>query len=1019
MIDALRTGVWLSGPAWIALGWTLLHLSWIGAGIGLLAAVLRRLTHRARPETRQAIALGALLMLVLAPVVTFRLVFEPVPLAPAEGSPRQTLNPSRVMSATGDLVLPGAPSTPALSVRTTEPRASTADLTAWCAPLVPYLPALWLVGVTSMLGLTATGAVGVRRWRRASRLLDSGPIAEQCRALAKALGVSGRVGVAVCDRIAAPVLIGLVRPLILLPTSTLAGWAPDQIEMALLHELAHLRRHDHWLAVGLRLVESLLFFHPVTWWLTAWVRLESESCCDRLVVERTGQPVRYARLLAMLADSQTGSRGLAPAMAERPVLTRIRRILNTEVPRMRSTRTESLGLATAAGLVLILLTLAGRSGTAAPARDDEDREPLRAFLSQLGETVSSVPAGPALAERRDSARIAIARAQLAQGDPVGARNTLARLELRQAPWPSADAVKADPPGRENWYWRVIIAVRTLREAGDRAGARALLDRIPPLVETLNDAEARSLAEGVQAEVEMSRPGATEPERERARAVWEAVPLNYLLRIERFVLEERLAQGDGVGAQRSLRALHDRVASVLDRPARCQTLLSLGSQMEQAGDRAEGRRWIETALREAQEIQDPGLRALVDSQTVEVLAEVGALDEAIAVLQRQDASGRTSSLNSLLRLGVSFDESAPFLVIGSLKLTVGAPEVRAFQDDTAARARLARLVPVVAALEPLKVRARMLARVAHLQAIAGDFAGAVATAESIPPLRRSDDPGPADGFYDAVQPITFALIARRQAPLDLVGATASFRRAEALARAAEAEDQRLIAQTVIAKQYAAAGRKLSAQTLAAEAVAATLAQPEPRRSVLLNDLAMVQLQVGALDAARTTIDAIRAYPGLEKAHALYALARRLAEAGDAEGAAMAWRQAIVCLEADRPADAPAPGRVQTLDTFGLDTFIDPDLEWRPVRLVNLQRRSLLQAARAELGDAAALPDPARPLPDVRGEELIPTLSALVRRGETARALELIRAQELPADQLQALINLAMHIEQLPATAGAVD
>lgn len=369
MIDALQIAAWPTGPAWIALGWTLLHLSWIGAGIGLLAVLLRRLTHRARPETRQAIALGALLLLGLAPVVTFRLVFEPAPLVPAEGSPRQTLNPARVTPPAGDLALPGASSPAAVPVRSLQARARTAELTAWCAPMVPYLPALWLVGVTSMLGLTATGAVGVRRWRRASRPLDAGPIAEQCRALARALGVSGWVGVAVCDRIVAPVLIGLVRPLILLPTSALAGWAPDQIEMALLHELAHLRRHDHWLAVGLRLVESLLFFHPVTWWLTAWVRLECESCCDRLVVERTGQPVRYARLLAMLADSQMGSRGLAPAMAERPVLTRIRRILNTEVPRMRSTRTESLGLATAAGLVLILLTLAGRSGTAAPARD--------------------------------------------------------------------------------------------------------------------------------------------------------------------------------------------------------------------------------------------------------------------------------------------------------------------------------------------------------------------------------------------------------------------------------------------------------------------------------------------------------------------------------------------------------------------------------------------------------------------------------------------------------------------------
>ena len=89
---------------------------------------------------------------------------------------------------------------------------------------------------------------------------------------------------AICDRIAAPVLVGVVRPMILLPPAALGGWTIEQVEMALLHELAHIRRHDNLITLLQRLAESLLFFHPVTWWLSAWVSLERELCCDRLVV---------------------------------------------------------------------------------------------------------------------------------------------------------------------------------------------------------------------------------------------------------------------------------------------------------------------------------------------------------------------------------------------------------------------------------------------------------------------------------------------------------------------------------------------------------------------------------------------------------------------------------------------------------------------------------------------------------------------------------------------------------------
>ena len=210
--------------------------------------------------------------------------------------------------------------------------------------VVPYLPWFWLCGSLSTLVMLATGLVGVEQLRRSSRLVESGDLPHRCRVLADSLGIARRVSVGICDRLAMPVLIGIVRPLILLPPAALSGWSVEQLEMVLLHELAHLRRWDNLVNLLQRLVESLLFFHPVVWWLSGWVRLERELCCDRLVVERVGQPVAYAEMLVALSGTRRLRRQAMLAMADRQVLTRIRRLLNLEERSMKLTMPEGLGL---------------------------------------------------------------------------------------------------------------------------------------------------------------------------------------------------------------------------------------------------------------------------------------------------------------------------------------------------------------------------------------------------------------------------------------------------------------------------------------------------------------------------------------------------------------------------------------------------------------------------------------------------------------------------------------------------
>jgi beta-lactamase regulating signal transducer with metallopeptidase domain len=358
-----------SSPLWTTAGWTMLHLLWVGLVIGLVAALARRLFKPARPEVRYGVALGCLLMLAISPAAIFVRVLErDTEPSRAQGRAVMSDSTARVASLpSSESLAPGPPDLATLALNRPNNEVWQPRLDV----LVSFLPYFWLSGTLSTLIMLATGLVGIEHLRRSSRLDEKGDLSRRCRALADSLGIARRVSVRICDRLAMPVLIGIVRPLILLPPAALSGWSTEQLEMILLHELAHLRRWDNLVNLLQRVVESLLFFHPVVWWLSGWVRLERELCCDRLVVERLGQPVAYADMLMALSGMSGRRHQAMLAMADRHVLTRIRRLFNLEERSMKLTMPEGLGLLGAV-IVAALLMLGSHAAPPKPASDPKE-----------------------------------------------------------------------------------------------------------------------------------------------------------------------------------------------------------------------------------------------------------------------------------------------------------------------------------------------------------------------------------------------------------------------------------------------------------------------------------------------------------------------------------------------------------------------------------------------------------------------------------------------------------------------
>src|SRR5688572_9975621 len=133
------------------------------------------------------------------------------------------------------------------------------------------------------------------------------------------------------SRIDVPAVIGVIRPVIVVPIGALTGLSAQHIEAILAHELAHIRRHDYLVNLLQAAVEALMFYHPAVWWMSKQIRLERENCCDDIAAAACGDRCVYASALAELEERRGPSLAMA-ASGDGDLLTRVRRLLMLAPP---------------------------------------------------------------------------------------------------------------------------------------------------------------------------------------------------------------------------------------------------------------------------------------------------------------------------------------------------------------------------------------------------------------------------------------------------------------------------------------------------------------------------------------------------------------------------------------------------------------------------------------------------------------------------------------------------------------
>ena len=270
----------INNPLLAALAITLIHFLWQGVLVAAVLKALLSLISYQKSQLRYALSTLAMLANLILPAVTFFLVYDI--------DYRQVTH----------LVY-------ALPLLDQSLYLEQIQTNVWYIEWLEYLPLLTIVWLSFVIVLALKLIIelyNVNRLPLQGCSAADATLQKRFDSLMTQVGLSRHIPLLLSSKTDVPMAIGWLKPVVLIPFSMISGLTPQQLDMLLLHELAHIRRHDYLVNFLQTLVEITLFFHPGVRWVSKQMRNEREYCSDDIAVQHCGSPLAYAHTLADTAS---------------------------------------------------------------------------------------------------------------------------------------------------------------------------------------------------------------------------------------------------------------------------------------------------------------------------------------------------------------------------------------------------------------------------------------------------------------------------------------------------------------------------------------------------------------------------------------------------------------------------------------------------------------------------------------------------------------------------------------------
>ena len=329
-----------------ATGWALLHFVWQGLLIGWAVTLAMYLLRNARPQTRYAVACGAMLLCAALPLSSILMQLADARAVASSGAAK-----------VATVAVSGDSSSVVFSMLAPAARGIIDSDTLDAAQNVlrrqlPWIVGLWLAGAALMALRLAIGLKWVADRTRPDEFTNNPYWQRRLSELARRFGIEQHVRLGVADHLDSPITAGCFKPIVLVPAALITGMPVGLLEALLAHELAHIKRHDYLVNLIQSAIEIVLFYHPSVWAISRRIRIEREQIADDLAVDMLGQPHQLAQALSQLDRFQFDTTQLAHAAHGGNLMSRIKRLLRPDVEPVSWKMAMPLAGLLAAGAVL-------------------------------------------------------------------------------------------------------------------------------------------------------------------------------------------------------------------------------------------------------------------------------------------------------------------------------------------------------------------------------------------------------------------------------------------------------------------------------------------------------------------------------------------------------------------------------------------------------------------------------------------------------------------------------------------
>ncbi|ASZ13843.1 M48 family metalloprotease [Chitinophaga pendula] len=269
--------------------WMLLHSLWQGLILTMLAGLVMSFTRKAAANVRYNLLVSIMAAFLVTTAITFTYEWQ------AFGNDSQWSNTNR------------------WSLASTTHRQWLTAIATYCSEHTIGLLTIWWMLFCFKCWQLGRGVLYLRHIRKGAAHLPTPEWQVRMAIFTEKLQLRRSVQLLESGLTKVPVVIGHFKPVIYMPLGLLTRLPAAQLEAVLLHELAHIHRHDYLINFVQHLAEAIFCCNPGFLWVSALLKQEREHCCDDLALQHTGKKKPLIQALVSFKEYAMYGATLTPA----------------------------------------------------------------------------------------------------------------------------------------------------------------------------------------------------------------------------------------------------------------------------------------------------------------------------------------------------------------------------------------------------------------------------------------------------------------------------------------------------------------------------------------------------------------------------------------------------------------------------------------------------------------------------------------------------------------------------------